>query len=260
MLHMSTWVQLSCTPILILGTVMVGPTAVGASTGHVHPTAVGASKGPTDHADRAASRAVDHAVDQAANHAAKNAAVHVAKNAAAADFGDISKPQPLSTADLNSGGANGQCPGGPYCSTRDGSPSMNGSGDGKAVGLPCAGCVGRADNKNPAGQFPDGTDPNAGYECDRNSGIGRSNPAHTSCRPGVTPPEQPPVKPPTQPPVVIVPPSGHVPPERPPGTVPPTLPPTGATRGSGLTALAGIALMALGGWLAKGARRQTSAM
>ena len=251
MLHRTTWAQLACTPILILGTVMVGPTALGASTGHVHPNAMGASAGHADradHVDRSA-RAADHV-----NRSAR-AADHSAAHSAAADFGDTSQPQPLSTADLNSGGANGQCPGGPYCSTRDGSASLNGSGDGRAVGLPCAGCVGRADNKNPAGQLPDGTDSNAGYECDRNSGVGRSNPAHTSCRPSVTPPEQPPV----QPPVVFVPP-GIVPPERPPGQVPPTLPPTGAAAGSGLTALAGIALLVLGGVLVRGQKRPVSGM
>jgi LPXTG-motif cell wall-anchored protein len=99
--------------------------------------------------------------------------------------GDTTSPQPISTADANSGGANGQCPGGPYCSTRDGSPSDNGVGDGKAVGEPCAGCVGKADNKNPRGQMPDASDGNAGYECDTNKGIARTNPAHTGC---VTPP------------------------------------------------------------------------
>jgi len=229
---------------------MVGPTAVGASTGHVHPNAAGASAGHADHANHA-----NHAADHPANHAADHAAGHAADHAAAANFGDTTQPQPLSSADLNSGGANGQCPGGSYCSTRDGSASLNGSGDGLAVGLPCAGCVGRADNKNPAGQFPDGTDSNAGYECDRNSGVGRSNPAHTSCRAGVTPPQQPPV----QPPVVFVPP-GQVPPERPPGQAPPVLPPTGAAPGSGLTALAGIALLALGGWLTRGQRRPVSGM
>ena len=98
--------------------------------------------------------------------------------------GDPSSPQPVSNADQNSGGANGQCPGGPYCSTRDGSPSGNGNGGGKATGKPCAGCVGKADNKNPKGQNPNGTDNNAGYECDRNHGIGRSNPAHTGCTSG----------------------------------------------------------------------------
>ena len=92
-------------------------------------------------------------------------------------------PQPPSNADQNTGGANGQCPSpGAYCSTRNGSPSLNGNGDGKAVGKPCAGCVGKADNKNPQGQRPNGSDHNAGYECDRNNGIGKTNPAHTGCK------------------------------------------------------------------------------
>jgi hypothetical protein len=106
--------------------------------------------------------------------------------------GDVTKPQPLSNADQNTGGANGQCPGGPYCSTRDGTASGNGNGGGEAVGKPCAGCVGKADNKNPQGQKPNGSDPNAGYECDRNHGIGRTNPAHTGCRAPVVPPPPPP--------------------------------------------------------------------
>jgi hypothetical protein len=71
--------------------------------------------------------------------------------------------------------------GGAYHSTCDGSPSMNGNGDGAATGKPCAGCVGAADNKNPPGQAPDGSDSNNGYECDGNSGIGKTNPAHTGC-------------------------------------------------------------------------------
>jgi LPXTG-motif cell wall-anchored protein len=101
--------------------------------------------------------------------------------------GAYDEAQPLSTADQNSGGANGQCPGGPYCSTRDGSASGNGNGDGKATGKPCAGCVGKADNKNPNGQSPDAaSDGNAGYECDGNRGIGQSNPAHTGCPAGTT--------------------------------------------------------------------------
>ena len=102
--------------------------------------------------------------------------------------GSATSPQPISKADANPGGANGQCPGGPYCSTRDGSPSLNGNGNGAAVGKPCAGCVGKADNKNPPGQMPNGSDHNNGYECDGNHGIGRSNPAHTGCTPPVTPP------------------------------------------------------------------------
>ena len=109
-------------------------------------------------------------------------------------------PQPLSNADQNGTGANpGTLSGcGAYCSTRDGSASLNGNGTGNAVGKPCAGCVGKADNKNPAGQAPSGPgDANAGYECDRNHGIGRSNPAHTSCTP---PPTTTPLTPPTTPP------------------------------------------------------------
>ena len=88
-------------------------------------------------------------------------------------------PQAPSNADYSGHGANQH---GPYDSTRDGSPSGNGNGKGEANGKPCAGCVGKADNKNPKGQQPGGSDHNAGYECDRNHGIGRSNPAHTGCR------------------------------------------------------------------------------
>jgi len=102
-------------------------------------------------------------------------------NGTSGTSGDPSQPQPTSSADANSGGANGQCPGGPYCSTRDGSPSGNGNGNGAANGKPCAGCVGKADNKNPQGQKPNATDGNNGYECDGNHGIARTNPAHTGC-------------------------------------------------------------------------------
>lgn len=125
--------------------------------------------------------------------------------------GPLNKPQPISKADANPGGANGQCPGGPYCSTRDGSPSLNGNGNGKAVGKPAAGAVGKADNKNPKGQMPNGSDLNAGYECDTNHGIGRSNPAHTACivKPAVV------VPPVVVPPVVV-----------PPVVVPPVVPPS----------------------------------
>lgn len=91
----------------------------------------------------------------------------------------------------SSSGANGDC--GEYCSTRDGSPSRNGNGDGDAKGRPCAGCVGKADDKNPPGQYPNGSDANNGYECDGNSGIGRSNPAHTGCTPQPAPAVEEPV-------------------------------------------------------------------
>ncbi len=70
---------------------------------------------------------------------------------------------------------------GSYDSTCDGRPSENGNGSGG--GRPCMGCVGNADNKNPPGQYPDGSDHNNGYECDGNNGVGKGNPAHTDCQP-----------------------------------------------------------------------------
>lgn len=102
--------------------------------------------------------------------------------------GATTAPQTLSKADRNSGGANGKCPGGAYCSTRNGSPSQNGNGHGKAKRKPCAGCVGKADNKNPHGQYPSGSDHNRGYECDKNHGVGKGNPAHTGCTSSHNPP------------------------------------------------------------------------
>jgi hypothetical protein len=94
--------------------------------------------------------------------------------------GVVTSPQPLSNADANGTGANVP---GPYDSTRTGLPSGNGNGNGQATGKPCAGCVGKADNKNPPGQLPGPSDKNAGYECDTNHGIARTNPAHTGCVP-----------------------------------------------------------------------------
>jgi hypothetical protein len=44
------------------------------------------------------------------------------------------------------------------------------------------GCVGNADDKNPRGQNPNGSDHNNGYECDGNKGVGKGNPAHTDCQ------------------------------------------------------------------------------
>jgi hypothetical protein len=109
--------------------------------------------------------------------------------------GDTTQPQPASNADFTGNGANTS---GAYDSTRNGSPSLNGNGGGNATGKPCAGCVGKADNKNPKGQAPNGSDHNNGYECDGNNGVGKTNPAHTGCQPStpvnpppvVTPPEE----------------------------------------------------------------------
>jgi hypothetical protein len=74
---------------------------------------------------------------------------------------------------------------GPYDTTCDGTASGNGQGNGAAKGKTCAGCVGNADNKNPPGQQPGPQDGNAGYECDRNQGIAKGNPAHSGCAVGV---------------------------------------------------------------------------
>jgi len=144
--------------------------------------------------------------------------------------GEYDEPQPPSKADRNEHGANGGCddPGddGPYCSTRDGSPSENGNGGGKAVGKPCAGCVGKADNKNPKGQLPGPQDRNNGYECDGNKGIAKGNPAHTGCEAAVPPPTTPP---PTTPPPTTPPPTTPPPTTPPPTTPPPTPPVTAPT-------------------------------
>ena len=63
-------------------------------------------------------------------------------------------------------------------------PSQNGRS--VAAGKPCDGCVGKADDKAPPGQVLDGSDLNAGYECDTNKGVGPGNPAHTGCGGGTT--------------------------------------------------------------------------
>jgi hypothetical protein len=120
-----------------------------------------------------------------AAHASENSKHH-ATEGTSATVGDPTQPQPKSNADQNGTGANTT---GPYDSTRDGSGSENGEGGGNATGKPCAGCVGKADNKNPPGQQPGPEDHNNGYECDGNKGIAKTNPAHTGCvDPGTPPP------------------------------------------------------------------------
>ena len=64
------------------------------------------------------------------------------------------------------------------------------------------GLRGEGRQQEPAGSVPDGSDPNAGYECDTNNGIGETNPAHTGCV--STPPT------PVTPPVVVTPPGALV--------------------------------------------------
>ncbi len=89
----------------------------------------------------------------------------------------------------NPPGGHGANVGGPYDPACDGSASDNGNsgGNGNGNGPPCAGCVGNADDKNPPGQQPGPGDPNAGYECDRNQGVGKGNPAHSGCTPRPSP-------------------------------------------------------------------------
>ena len=87
----------------------------------------------------------------------------------------------------NSDTGNGANTGDAYDNTCD-SPDYdpipgNGDGNGERVGIPCTGCVGQADDKNPKGQMPGGSDSNNGYECDGNKGIAQGNPAHTTCTP-----------------------------------------------------------------------------
>jgi len=100
---------------------------------------------------------------------------------------------------------------------------MNGNGKGAAVGKPCAGCVGKADNKNPPGQMPNGSDHNKGYECDGNHGIGRSNPAHTGCTPPVV--NLPAVNLPAVNPPAVNPPAVNPPAVNPPAVNPPAVNP-----------------------------------
>jgi len=100
---------------------------------------------------------------------------------------------------------------------------MNGNGKGAAVGKPCAGCVGKADNKNPPGQMPNGSDHNKGYECDGNHGIGRSNPAHTGCTPPAV--NLPAVNPPVVNPPAVNPPAVNLPAVNLPAVNPPAVNP-----------------------------------
>lgn len=147
-------------------------------------TATAASASDGDRAADARTRRADdeHAADRRDARASEHD-----EDGTAGTSGDTDDEQPLSTADENDGGANGDCSDttedeGEYCSTRDGSASENGAEGGEATGRPCAGCVGKADNKNPQGQLPNADeDGNHGYECDDNQGVGQGNPAHTGC-------------------------------------------------------------------------------
>lgn len=88
---------------------------------------------------------------------------------------------PAETETTSSSGGNGANQSGPYDPSGVGAPSGNGRSDQNNGNRPCAGCVGNADAKNPPGQLPGGSDPNNGYECDGNQGVGKTNPAHSGC-------------------------------------------------------------------------------
>lgn len=187
--------------------------------------------------------------------------------------------QPVSHADQNDGGANGDCADDPtadsgyFCGTLRNVASGNGQGNGEATGKPWQAHKGKADNKNPPGQAQN--DNNNGYECDGNQGIAKGNPAHTSCLTttsgggggggggGFTPPGPPPVIPPgiggvdTVVPPDVTPPVKGVELYRPPAQAPEAapaqalpgaavLPTTGAT--PAMTALSALAfgMLALG--------------
>jgi hypothetical protein len=94
-----------------------------------------------------------------------------------------------------------------------GQPSGNGKSTDNNGNRPCAGCVGKADYKNPPGQLPDGSDHNNGYECDGNEGVGKMNPAHSGCVPSAPTPPTPSVTPPTP---AVTPPAESPPESRPP--------------------------------------------
>ncbi len=99
----------------------------------------------------------------------------VTDDAAATDAEEEGAPAPTQSS------GNGANTGGPYDPNVDGSPSGNGNGNGGG-NQPCAGCVGDADDKNPPGQLPGPDDDgDQGYECDGNSGVGKTNPAHSGC-------------------------------------------------------------------------------
>src|SRR4051812_5274007 len=107
--------------------------------------------------------------------------LHIPLNAIS--FSGATCPNPHnSSAQAFNGNGGSATSGNQYASTCDGRASLNGNNKGAATGEPCQGCVGNADNKNPRGQFPNGTDHNNGYECDGNHGIAKGNPAHTDCQ------------------------------------------------------------------------------
>ena len=139
-----------------------------------------ANAGANEHA--ANNPHAESAAPAAQEEQAAAASQQTATASASTSSGDSSKANRGCNQTPYGSGGNGANTGGPYDDTCDGSASGNGNGGGKATGKPCAGCVGKADEKNPPGQQPGPSDKNKGYECDGNKGIGRTNPAHTGCK------------------------------------------------------------------------------
>jgi hypothetical protein len=158
--------------------------AVGALT-------VMASAGPAFAEGQGAEHAADHS-QAGGNGQAKGHSGDAGKSSSAP--GQQQQPQSgTGTSQVATGGGANQS--GPYDPSGVGLPSGNGKSDNNNGKRPCAGCVGKADAKNPPGQLPGGQDSNKGYECDENQGVGKTNPAHSGCSSSAPPPTT--SKPPT---------------------------------------------------------------
>src|SRR3954453_21329161 len=116
--------------------------------------------------------------------------IHVPSNSGTTTTSTQKNKNAVCDGSTNSDKGVGANRGGPYDNTCPAGDSQNGKSTNNNSSKPCAGCVGNADDKNPGaqkgtnGQYPNGSDHNAGNECDTNQGIGQSNPAHTGCSGG----------------------------------------------------------------------------
>ena len=147
------------------------PTGIAFGEGDVEDSSTEAAPGAEAPADAAA--ADDAPAEEAADESTDTAP---ADAAATADGAAEAEPEPAQATATNADANDG-----PYTGDPDGSPSGNGNGGG-GDDRPCAGCVGNADDKNPPGQLPGPDDDgDNGYECDSNSGGGKTNPAHSGC-------------------------------------------------------------------------------
>ena len=154
--------------------------AADSSSGEAPATDADAAATDAAATDAAATDTAEAAVEEPVEEPAPPALEESTKTVADEpdDVEESALPETAGDADAAGQSANGS---GPYDSTTDGSPSGNGNGDNG--NKPCAGCVGNADDKNPPGQLPGADeDGDQGYECDGNSGVGKTNPAHSGCK------------------------------------------------------------------------------